>query len=316
LAGDPTRAAARYWDENREKAKDPAYWMAHALCRQAINRRVSGNPHEWPLDWFRRVHAAERFARGVSWGCGLGAFERAAVKAGIVRETDAYDISPRSLEDARREAQKEGLSGIEYRLGNFDDPRIPPGRYDVAFFHASLHHVNRLERMFARLRRGLSEGGAVYVDEYVGPSRTEWMPGYLAAAQRVLDAIPASGKLSSRIALPIEPNDPSEAIRSGEIPGFLRQHLDVVEWRPYGGQIASLVFPNLSKEWTESEEGLPWVTRILELEEEELSRDPGRTFYLVAFGRLRRRPGRLSLADRRRRLASRWRARFPSKPAA
>jgi hypothetical protein len=52
----PEDAVARYWDENRQKAKDPAYWMAHPLCRQAINRRVSGDPHEWPLDWFKRVH--------------------------------------------------------------------------------------------------------------------------------------------------------------------------------------------------------------------------------------------------------------------
>ncbi len=316
MAGDSTRAAARYWDENREKAKDPAYWMAHPLCRQAINRRVSGNPHEWPLDWLRRVHVSRPFARGVSWGCGLGAFERSAIRCGIIRETDAYDISPRSLEDARREAEKEGLSGIDYRLGDFDDPQVPPGRYDVAFFHASLHHVRRLERMFARLRRGLPEGGAVYVDEYVGPSRTDWTTGRLAAAQKVLDAIPPAGKLAASIELPIEQNDPSEAVRSGEIASFLRQHLDLFEWRPYGGQIASLVFPNLSKEWTESEEGRPWVTRILELEEEELRRDSDSTFYLVAFGRLRPRPARLSLSERGGRLASRWRARFPRRPAA
>src|SRR5262245_34939232 len=119
--------------------------MAHPLCRQAINRRVSGNPHEWPLDWFRRVHAATPFSRGVSWGCGLGAFERAAIKAGIVRETDAFDISPRSLDDARRQAESEGLSGIHYREGNFDDPLLPPGRCDIAFLQESLDHDRQLE---------------------------------------------------------------------------------------------------------------------------------------------------------------------------
>jgi SAM-dependent methyltransferase len=290
--------------------------MAHPLCRQAINRRVSGNPHEWPLDWFRRVHASTSFSRGVSWGCGLGAFERAAIRAGIVRETDAFDISPRSLEDARRQAESEGIAGIEYRQGNFDDPRLPRGRYDIAFFHASLHHVRRLERLFRRLRRGLPSEGAVYVDEYVGPSRAEWNEGRLAAAQAMLDAIPDSGKLAAKIALPIEPNDPSEAIRSGEILSFLRQHVDAIAWRPYGGQIASLVFPNLSRDWTESPEGLPWVTRILELEDEQIRRDPDATFYLVAYGRLRKRAARVSFAERRRRFRGRWRAYHPKPPAA
>jgi SAM-dependent methyltransferase len=313
---DPAGSVARFWDENREKAKDPAYWMAHSLCRQAINLRVSGNPHEWPLDWFRRVHAATPFSRGVSWGCGLGAFERAAIKAGIVREADAFDISPRSLEDARRQAESEGLSGIRYREGNFDDPGLPPGRYDIAFFHASLHHVRRLERLFRRLHRGLPPEGAVYVDEYVGPSRAEWKAERLAAAQAMLDAIPDSGKLAPKIALPIEPNDPSEAIRSGEIVSFLRQHVNVIEWRPYGGQIASLVFPNLSREWIESPEGLPWVARILELEDEQIRRDPDATFYLVAYGRLRKRPARITFAERRRRFRGRWRADHPMPPAA
>ncbi len=299
----PEEAAARFWDENREKAKDPAYWMAHPLCRQAINRRVSGSPHEWPLDWFKRVHAANPFERGVSWGCGLGAFERVAVRTGIARAVDAFDISPKSLDDARREAEREAISGIDYRLGNFNDPRLPAGRYDIAFFHASLHHVRRLERLFRRLRRALPPGGAVYVDEYIGPSRHQWTPKRLAAAQEFLDAIPDAAKREKRIALPIQEDDPSEAIRSGAIVSFLRQHFEMLEWRPYGGQIAALVFPSLEPGWVESPEGLSSVARMMEVEDEQIRRDPGATFYLVAFGRLRTAPAAVSLRERLRRRA-------------
>jgi SAM-dependent methyltransferase len=298
----PEEAAARFWDENREKAKDPAYWMADPICRQAINRRVSGDPHEWPLDWFKRAHVPQSFERGVSWGCGLGAFERAAIRTGIARAVDAYDISPKSLDDARREAQREGLSGIDYRLGNFNDPRLPSGRYDIAFFHASLHHVRRLERLFRRLRAALPSNGAVYVDEYVGPSRGQWTLRRLAAAQEFLDAIPDSVKREKRLALPIQQNDPSEAIRSGAIASFLRQHFDLLEWRPYGGQIASLLFPCLEREWTESPEGRSAVARMMEVEDEQIRRDPASTFYLVAFGRLKREPAPVSLLERLRRL--------------
>jgi SAM-dependent methyltransferase len=304
----PAGAVAHFWDENREKSRDPAYWMANTLCRQAINRRVSGNINEWPLDWFKRVHVARPFERGVSWGCGLGAFERAAIRTGIARAVDAFDISPKSLEDARREAGKEGVGGIDYRLGDFDAPHLETGRYDIVFFHASLHHVKRLERLFGRLRLGLRPGGAVYVDEYVGPSRKDWTTGRLAAAQELLDAVPNSAKLDPLIALPIEPNDPSEAIRSGEIVSFLRQHLDLIEWRPYGGQLAALVFPNLARAWVESPEGQSWVARLMELEDEQLRRDPASTFYLVAYGRLRQEPQVLALSGRLRRAASRWRA--------
>lgn len=282
-----TGPVAHYWDENRFKSKDPAFWMAHPLCREAINRRVSGCPHEWPLDWFKRVHCPEPFGRGASWGCGIGAFERAAIRCGVVREIDAFDISPKSLEDARREAQKEGLSGIHYGLGDFDNPRLLSGRYDIAFFHASLHHVARLERLFRRLRSGLAPGGAIYVDEYVGPSRTDWRFELLREAQRVLDGLPPEAKIHTKIDLPVEPNDPSEAVRSWEIRTFLRRHVDIIEWRPYGGQIVDVVLPCIYKEWADSAEGHAAVREMLALEDRQLEADPEVTHHLVAYGRLR-----------------------------
>jgi SAM-dependent methyltransferase len=183
-------AAARYWDANREKSLDPAFWMAHPLCRRAINRRVSGSEHEWPLDWFRRITMPKVFARGLSWGCGLGAFERAAVRSGLVKEIEAFDVSAASLGDARNEAIREGISGIHYGIGDFNDPRLSPRRYDIVFFHASLHHVAALERLFRRLVLALKPGAAIYVDEYVGPSRFHWSPLKLKLAQAVLGMMP------------------------------------------------------------------------------------------------------------------------------
>jgi SAM-dependent methyltransferase len=287
LTGSVSNAVARYWDANKEKSKDPTYWMAHPLCRQAINRRVSGNPNEWPLEWFSRAHGSVPFGRGVSWGCGLGAFERDAIRKKLVCEIDAFDISSASLEDARRAAEAEAISGIHYAIGSFDDPHLEAGRYDIVFFHASLHHVSKLERLFERLKRALKPGGAVYVDEYVGPSRRDWSFALLQKAQRVLDGLPEEGKIGSKIDLPIERSDPSEAIRSSEIRPFLRDYFDILEWRPFGGQIAGLVFPYLRADWTQSSEGTQAIERILALEDEELSRDPGTSHHLVAYGRLK-----------------------------
>jgi SAM-dependent methyltransferase len=300
------RQAASYWDENREKSRDPAYWMAHPLCRRAINRRISGSPHEWPLDWFKRVHAPRAFGWGASWGCGLGAFERAARRTGIVQEIDAFDVSEASLADARREAEKEGIDGIHYGFGNFDDPHLARRRYDIAFFHASLHHVSALERLFRRLTFALKRGGAVYVDEYVGPSRGDWTRDQLGLAQAVLDILPAEGKLRPDIELPVEPNDPSEAIRSSEIPRFLGDFFDIAVWRPYGGQVVDLVMPNLAADWAASPEGLPYVQAMLDIEDYELARNPASTHYVVAFGTLKSLP-RLAapLADQVRKAARR-----------
>jgi SAM-dependent methyltransferase len=279
--------AADFWDVNRGKTKDPAFWMAHPRCRMAINRRVSGSEHEWPLDWFRRIIGPKSFERGMSWGCGLGAFERAAIRIGIVREIDAFDLSPASLEDARKEAAREGITGVDYRLGNFDDPTLEPRRYDIVFFHASLHHVAELERLFRRLSLALKPGGTIYMDEYVGPSRFHWTQADLKLGQAVLDMLPPEAKLRSRLEFPIEENDPSEAVRSDEIPKFIREFFDVIEWRPYGGQLTDLVMPCVSSEWAASEAGSPFVQSMLDIEDWELCKDPLSSHHVVAYGTIK-----------------------------
>jgi SAM-dependent methyltransferase len=289
VEGSIARQSAAYWDANREKARDPEFWMAHPLCRAAINRRVSGSPDEWPLDWFVRVHVRRPFHRGLSFGCGLGAFERSALRAGVVREIDAFDVSARSLEEARELARSEGIEGISYRIGDFDDPALAPQRYDIVFFHASLHHVSRLERLFARLARGLEPGGAIYLDEYVGPSRDRWRTGDLAVARALLDLLPSEAKRCDELLPPIQADDPSEAVRSQEIPEFLQLHFEIQDWRPYGGQLADLLFPCLRPEWLATAAGEKAVRALLELEEDQLDRDPSRSHHLVAYGHLRER---------------------------
>lgn len=279
--------SGKYWDENRDKSCDPAFWMAHPLCRRAINRRVSGSPDEWPLDWFKRVHAARPFGRGVSWGCGLGAFERSAVRAGVVREIDAFDISPRSLEEAHAAARVEGFDSIHYAAGDFDDPRLSRRRYDIAFFHASLHHVSELERLFSRLSLALKPGGAIYLDEYIGPSRDRWSGERLRVARALLDLLPAEARLQEELLPPIEPDDPSEAIRSEEIPTFFERFFDTIAWRPYGGQIVDLLFPCLKPEWMRSEAGQRALGALLEIEEREIASDPSLSHHVVAYGRVK-----------------------------
>ena len=285
---------AAYWDENRDKSKDPTFWMAHPACRAAINRRVTGNPHEWPLGWFKRVYVPKPFEHGVSWGCGLGPLERALIRDQIVNEIDAFDISPASLKDARNEAAREGLIGINYDIGDFNDPHLDGGRYDIAFFHQSLHHVSALERLFRRLVLALRPGALVYVDEYVGPSRHEWRDEDLRLAQAILDMLPAEAKLGRRVELPIEPNDTSEAIRSSEIEAFLRSFLDILAWRPYGGQVVDLVLPLVRHDWAHSEAGAQHLQAMMNVEEYELMTRPASNHHVVAVGRIKplRRLGR------------------------
>ena len=72
-----------------------------------------------PWSGFGRVYLKSPLRHGISWGCGLGAFERDARRFGIVEEIDAFDVSELPLADARREPEALRLGGIHYLVGDF-----------------------------------------------------------------------------------------------------------------------------------------------------------------------------------------------------
>ncbi|HEV7240386.1 MAG TPA: class I SAM-dependent methyltransferase [Thermoanaerobaculia bacterium] len=237
--------AARFWD--REVA-EPRYrsWMAHPRVRQSINSAISGSPHVWPLEWFRSWLGGRTFRRGLSVGCGSGAFERDALRQGIVEEIDAFDGSAESIRIARDEAEKAGVAQrVHYSIANFNEPRLPRRTYDIVFAHQSLHHVAKLEKLFRAVLRTMTRDGLFYLDEYVGPSRHGWNEQSFASHRAIFDAIPERNRTVSELPLPIEVEDPSEAIRSDEILRELRVGFEIVERRDYGGNVLSPMFQYL-----------------------------------------------------------------------
>jgi SAM-dependent methyltransferase len=112
--------------------------------------------------------------------------------------------------------------------------------------HQSLHHVAKLEKLLLGVLDALKADGILYLDEYVGPSRTFWddenvapyAARYVSFAREVRrwDALPP----------PIQPDDPTEAIRSGEILDQLAVGFETEEFRGYGGAILSIIGPGLN----------------------------------------------------------------------
>ncbi len=235
--------ASRYWDRE-VVAQEYQSWMTHPRVRWAINSAVSGTPHEWPLDWFASWLNGRTFQRGLSIGCGSGSLERDLLTRGLCAEMDAFDGSAESLRIAREEAARAGFADrIHYSPGNFNEPRLPGNAYDVVFAHQSLHHVAKLEKLYRAVLRALKPDGLFYLDEYVGPSREQWNATTFASHRALYDMIPERQRLVSVLPLPIEVEDPSEAIRSDEILRELAVGFDTVERRDYGGNLLAPIFP-------------------------------------------------------------------------
>lgn len=125
-----------------------------------------------PLNGWKAGCTAERSIARLSVGCGAGALERQLIERGLCKQVDAFDASIASLHVAVEAAR--AIPGIRYFAADFNRVTFPPNAYDAVFFHQSAHHVERLEHLFMCLLPALKPGGIVYLDEYVGPSRTEW----------------------------------------------------------------------------------------------------------------------------------------------
>lgn len=240
----PTSEAEKYWTQAFEQGGITT-WMSEERCRRAANKMVTGSGDEWPMEWFGRVYAESPFTIGLSLGCGDGALERDVRKKNICREIVGVDLSEGALRIAAEEAAKDGLDGITYQRGDFNRLDLPQDTYDVVFFHQAMHHVADLEHCVRQIRKTLKPGGLFYLDEFVGPSRTEWDDSLVADANAHFQSIPRKIRRCGSVPFPIEEDDPSEAIRSSEIVPLVSEHFDVIEHRDYGGNLLALIHPIL-----------------------------------------------------------------------
>jgi len=240
-------AAARdFWDAGAPGEPEDRYWGAQPLVRRAINRRVTGDPNRWPMEWFAQKFAPEPLPLGLSIGCGTGLLERDALAKGICERLAGVDFSAEAIAEARRGAEEAGFARrLEYRVGDINALHLPAERFDIVFFHGSLHHVHQVEHVLGQVRAALKPGGLLYLDEYMGPSRSEWTDANWGFARSAFDALPPELKNRPALAIPLPMDDPSESVRSSAILPCVRRLFDVREDRPYGGNILWFVFPCL-----------------------------------------------------------------------
>jgi SAM-dependent methyltransferase len=242
-----------YWNDLERHAGGSCMeeiWQAHPAVREAINARISGDPAVWPLDWFRGAFADRLpLARALSIGCGAGALERDLVAKGICERITGIDVAGPPLEKARQDAAAAGWSDrITYELAEAREVlKARTGTLDAVFFHASLHHFDRLDDLLQLVAGALAPGGLLYVDEYVGPSRRQWHPLRMLPANLAYYALPSSVRRPRLIRAPVNDEDPTEAVASHEIVPAIARHLDVLARRDYGGNLLSLVYPNLRR---------------------------------------------------------------------
>jgi len=218
-----------YWSDPGKHGWDEL-WQNHPAVRAWINRRVTGDPEKWPIEWLPRV-VPDRlpFRRAVSIGCGLGNLERSLVELGVVGRVTGVDASVEAVGQARSAASAAGLTDrISYVAADAWTFLAATRGLDAVLFHSSLHHFDRLADFLGLVRAALSPRGILYLDEYVGPARGEWTWRHLLRWNRLYRGLPAAVRRTRVIRRPINREDPTEAIESSGILPAVERHFRVL----------------------------------------------------------------------------------------
>ncbi len=105
-------------------------------------------------------HEPRVYARALEIGAGTGYFSLNLLRAGVVGEAVATDISPGMLEKLERSATELGLA-VETAACEAEALPFEDDSFDLVFGHAVLHHLPDLDGAFREFRRVLRPGGVV-----------------------------------------------------------------------------------------------------------------------------------------------------------
>lgn len=262
-----------YWDSVDRHTDLSEIWMSHPIVRRRINLRISGDQDVWPTVWLgRRLQDRLPLQRTVSIGCGIGNFERDVVGQGLVEQIIGVDESAACVAEAIELARKSGIeSRVAYHCGDARAWLRSATGLDAVFFHQSLHHFDRLDELLSLVAGALRPGGVLYLDEFVGPARDEWRLRHLLVHNLAYRLLPRPVHRPRLIRAPINRQDPTEAINSSQILTSVKKHFDILERRDYGGNLVSVIYPNLRRPdeapGSDPEEFDRAITFLLDLEE-------------------------------------------------
>jgi SAM-dependent methyltransferase len=105
-------------------------------------------------------HEPRRYERSLEIGAGTGYFSLNLLRAGVVGNAVATDISPGMLRKLRHSADELGLA-VETAACQAAELPFEDDSFDLVFGHAVLHHLPGLETAFREFARVLRPGGAV-----------------------------------------------------------------------------------------------------------------------------------------------------------
>ena len=153
-AADDAKALQLVLEKRRDKVRGYFDELAGRFGRQYVPGRSWKGLAETLLQLMPPMTVADL-------GAGEGTFSQ--LLAQRAERVIAVDNSAKMVEFGSRLAAENGLTNLEYRLGDLEEPPIEAESIDLAFFSQSLHHALHPGRAVAAAHRLLKPGGRIVV---------------------------------------------------------------------------------------------------------------------------------------------------------
>lgn len=281
-----TEKAARHWGQDRHPDERRYHWLNHPVTRGHLHTRISGRPDVGSLGYWKEKFFPEKLGSTLSIGCGFGGFERNLIAIDGAEHVLGIDVAPGAIEGARAAAAGQGFADrISYEVIDVNTYSIPERAYDAIFGISSIHHIENLEGIFDQSRRGLKPGGLLFLDEYIGPTRWQYGDDVRDIMNAILAILPprlrrpfhAPDTVRGEAWRPalswFDEVDPSESVRSADIVPVLKDYFDIVDYRPYGGEIMHILLSGIAGNFMDDSEEDVALLRMIALLEDTLERN-------------------------------------------
>lgn len=214
------------------------------------NKLISGEPNQnFKQFLVSNFLNSSNNIKMLSLGSGRCEHELELAKHSNFEEIVCMDISDSLISNAKKNAKKNNLNNIYFKVENAYKYSFPKDYFDVVFFHASLHHFENINHFLNdKVKHTLKKDGLLIINEFVGANRLQYPKNQILAINKCLDLIPQ--KFKKRYKLNLYKNkyygsgllrmiiaDPSECVDSSSIIPVIHNNFNTIYEKPFGGNI-------------------------------------------------------------------------------
>ena len=283
----------KVWDRN---SNPPINWWSVPKVVERWNKLISDNSNLRYQDYFidKYLKNKENLVL-LSPGCGNATKEIEYAKHSQFKLVECFDISSAQVSRAKEKANKKSLKNMIFSVNDLTTFKFKENYYDVIAFDMILHHIKDVDSVLEKAKYSLKSNGLLLINEYVGPNRFQYTKEQLNQSNQALKRVPESYKMrwnsnsfKTKIYKPgilrMILADPSEAVNSEVIMPSLNKRFELVEEKPYGGNLLHLILNDISHNFiNENPETIILLNYLFEEEDKFIKKHKASDFMFCVY---------------------------------